>query len=216
MERKHFSIGEALKWGFKTLFDQIMFFLVLGLVFLGLYLAVSGVSALILSLVAQRVLEDDPLILILAAVLIVALSVVFMGLFLGLIKIMLDMYDHGKAEIKTLFSQGHLVFRFVAASLLFGLLVGIGMAFFVIPGIYFLCRYFFFNYAMVDKNLGVLEAFQESSRLTEGARWQILGLSIISWFINMVPLLAFATLLAAVYAYRHQQENTLQLPIVSK
>ncbi len=64
---------------------------------------------------------------------------------------------------------------------------------------------------MVDKNLGVLEAFQESSRVTEGARWQILGLSIISWFINMVPLLALATLLAAVYAYRHQQENTLQL-----
>lgn len=211
MEKKHFKIGEAIRWGFKTFLNQIMFFLLAGLAFVGVYLVVSIISTLFMSLLAQRTSEDSPLMIFLLGVLFLVVSLFFVWLVLGMMKIMLDIYDYGKAEFKTLFSQAHLVVPFMGASFLFALAVGIGVAFFVIPGIYLYCRYFFFNYIMVDKNLGVLEAFQESSRLTEGARWQILGLSMVSFFLNILPIFIFVTMLATVYAYRRQQENSLQL-----
>lgn len=216
MERKHFNIGEAVSWGFKTFLNQIIFFLLVGLAFLGTYLSVSVVSTLFMSLMAQRMSEDSPLMLVVIGVLFLVISIFFVWLMLGLMKIMLDIYDYGKAEFKTLFSQGHLIAPFMAVSFLFGLLVAIGSAFLIIPGIYLFCRYFFFNYIMVDQNLGILESFQESSRLTEGARWQILGLSVVSIFLHLIPMLIFITMLATVYAYRKQQENALQLPAVSE
>jgi uncharacterized membrane protein len=216
MERKQFSIADAISWGFKNWINQIMFFLLLSLVCMAVCAAVAGLSVLFMSVMARRMSEDNFLIVVLFGALSLVSGLFSMGLFLGLIKIMLDIYDHGKAEIKTLFSQGHLILPFMGASVLFAMIVGFGMAFFVIPGLYFFCRYIFFSYIMVDKGFGVLESFHESSRLTEGARWHILGLAVICGLLNIIPLLFFVTLLATVYAYRQQQENALQLPVVTK
>lgn len=216
MEKKVFNIGEAFRWAFKTFLDQIVLFLLLSCVLAGVYLAAAFAQTGLMALLARRMSEDNPLILVLFGLTVAVLSAFFMWLLLGVIKIMLELYDHGKAELKTLFSQAHLIVPFASATFLFALLITAGTAFFVIPGIYFFCRYFFFSYAMVDKNLDVLEAFQESSRLTEGARWHILGLSVVGSIITMIPFLWFVATLAFIYAYRKQQENNLQLPAVAE
>lgn len=206
----------ALRWAFKTFLDQIVLFLLLTCILLATYIAVSFAQAGLMALLARRMSEDNPLILVLFAVTVAVLGAFFMWLLLGVIKIMLELYDNGKAEIKTLFSQGHLIMPFAGATFLFALLVAVGTGLFVIPGIYFFCRYFFFSYALVDKNLDILEAFQESSRLTEGARWHILGLSVVGWIITMIPFLWFVATLSFIYAYRQQEENNLQLPAVAE
>lgn len=216
MQKMIFNIGDAFRWAFKTFLDQIVLFLLLSCVQAVTYLTVLFGQAGLMALLARRMSEDNPLILVLFAVTVVVLGATFIWLLLGAIKIMLELYDHGKSEIKTLFSQAHLIVPFAGAAFLFAMLVAAGTTFFVIPGIYFFCRYFFFSYALVDKNLDILEAFQESSRLTAGARWHILGLYFVGSFIMLVPFLWSVTTLAFVYAYRRQQENNLQLPAVAE
>ena len=162
MNEKHFSVKSALSWGFKAYFDNIVFLLLLGLAFLGTNGAVSLISGLFMNISAARLPDDSPFLFILAGILLLAISILVLWLMLGAKKIMLDIYDHGKADFKTLFSQGHLIVPFATASFLYLLLCALGFACFIIPGIYLYCRFFFFDYAMIDKNLGVLESFQES------------------------------------------------------
>lgn len=214
MERKQFTVGEALRWGFKTFYSQLKFFLLLGIVYVG---AIVGVSVLF-TLCANLLVLTKPGNIIWARFIPIIFSLashfIMLWLQLGFIKIMLDIYDYGKAEIKTLISQAPLLFRALFANLLFGLSVGLGMVCLIIPGLYLACRYLFMICVLVDKDSGVIDAFKESARLSSGVRWRILGLLSVVMLLVFIPFLFVPAVLALTYAYRKQQEYTAQLPIV--
>ena len=214
---KRFSTRQALKWGFKTFFDKIIFFLLIFLALTGTLIAIVLPAQLIYVYMAKLlgfiIVPNDTFVAqpsagMLLLTIIYYLGVSFIGVFLhlGFTKVLLDLYENGTSSIKTLFSQGHLLLRAFVANILFSLLICLGMAFFIIPGIYFLVRYYFYFTAMVDKNLGIVASFEESSRLTAGARWTILGLAIVCTLIGIIPFLVFVAALANVYAYKKQDE----------
>lgn len=58
------------------------------------------------------------------------------------------------------------------------LLTALGLLLFVIPGLYFWARFGMAIFAAVDRKLDVTEAFEFSSRITEGNRLQILLLHL--------------------------------------
>ena len=207
METQRFGIGAAIGWGFKTFVEHILFFLSLSLVALGI---LSGVCILVFApgayLLEAMHMEETVLGLIVIILTAFGFSLFITFLNLGFTKIQLELRNTGKSSIKTLFSQGDLLFRGWAANFLFALLIGLGTACFIIPGIYFACRFYFYGYALVDKNLGVFESFKEAARLSEGARWGLFGLSIINSVLNVLPFALIVTSLAQVYAYKKQGE----------
>lgn len=278
MEKKHFAVGEAIRWGFKVLQARPSFFVGIIAIFLGVELIKTFLGAN-LGAAAMHVQQGGDVggLLLLAAV--GALAGFFnVPLLFGLIKIMLNTYDYGTAEMKTLFSQGRVTLRAVPGRLALvslGFLITAGC---IVPCLYLLlrlslllpnhlnswaqsldvyslcmtgfivgsfislvyisCRYCFFEWLIVDKNMGVLEAYRESSRLTHNVRWKVLYLfgllgvmllsinlffSLLGYLLGMTGFsyadylralpTAFAQYIiiaALVYAYRRQQENVGQ------
>ena len=147
------------------------------------------------------------------------LFTMFLGL--GLTLIGLNLLRGKDANVGQLFSQsGTKLLRLIGASFLYGLMVAVGLVFFIVPGIYLATRFMFYQTAIVDKDLGVIDSLKYSSELTRSNKWSIIGLSIINIFIVLAGAIAllvgliwaipvaWLTLLVA-YLYLHNGERSL-------
>jgi hypothetical protein len=143
----------------------------------------------------------------------------FLGL--GLTFIGLNLLRGKDANVGQLFSQsGTKLLRLIGASILYGLMVAVGLLFFIVPGIYLATRFMFYQTAIVDKDLGVIDSLKYSSELTRNNKWSIIGLSIINCFIVLAGVIAllvgliwaipvaWLSLLVA-YLYLHNGERSL-------
>jgi uncharacterized membrane protein len=101
--------------------------------------------------------------------------------------------------------------KFLGASLLVAIVVGIGMLLLIVPGIILGLMFLFTTYIVVDRERGPIEAMKDSKAITQGYKWQLLGFGILLALINLAGLMALAvgllvtipiTLLAVAHAYR--------------
>jgi uncharacterized membrane protein len=104
-----------------------------------------------------------------------------------------------------------LFFKFLLAIVLYSLIVTVGFVLFIVPGIYFMIKYQFVLFLIVDKNMDVAQAFSTSSQITNGVKWQLfffdllIGIIILAGFLffGIGIFAAFPTALVAVaYVYR--------------
>jgi hypothetical protein len=58
------------------------------------------------------------------------------------------------------------------------------------PGAYLAARFGFYQIVMVDQEKGMMDAFRESSRLTNGNKWAIIALYIVLGLVNLAGVLA--------------------------
>ncbi|MEO1856858.1 MAG: GYF domain-containing protein [Rubritalea sp.] len=143
----------------------------------------------------------------------------FLGL--GLTLIGLNLLRGKDTNLGQLFGQsGTKLFRLIGASILYGLMVGLGLVFFIVPGIYLGMRFMFYQTVIVDKDLGVIDSLKYSSSLTRDNKWRLFFLFIINCFIVLAGALAlivgliwalpvaWLTLLVA-YLYLHDGERSL-------
>jgi hypothetical protein len=79
----------------------------------------------------------------------------------------------------------------VIVKLLLLLLIGVGFLFFIIPGVFLLCRFAFVPYLIMDKKLTAVKAIEESYRLSKKYFWTILVMGFLSFLIIILGLLAF-------------------------
>ena len=109
---------------------------------------------------------------------------------LGLARIGLNLVSGKAATVGMLFGEGNKLLRAYGATLLFSLMVGLGLLLLIIPGIYLALRFGQYKTAIVDRDLGIMEAFSYSSSITTNNRLNLVSL----YFLGM--LLAFAGMLA--------------------
>ena len=107
----------------------------------------------------------------------------------------------------------------LGAGILFILGVGIGLICFIIPGIYLMVRWFFVTYLIVDKDLGVSEAFQQSGEMVSNIFWEVLAVFIINAVIESIGCsigvgailtTPFILLVSAHYYLGLSKEETVQ------
>ena len=77
------------------------------------------------------------------------------------------------------------------AHLLSAIIIGIGMFFFVVPGIIFACKLAFVPYLVVDRKMEAIEAMHESWRMTTGHAANVFLIVFISIFIAIAGLICF-------------------------
>jgi uncharacterized membrane protein len=132
-------------------------------------------------------------------------------LIMGFMNITLKIVDWQKPVFSDLFSCGHLVIKYIIASVLYYLIVMVGLIFFIIPGFYLAIKYQFYDYFVVDEESGPIEALQNSAKVTEGVKWELIKLSSILVLINLFGFFAFFIglfitipfgIMARTYAYR--------------
>jgi len=180
MAKNSFSIGDAVKYGWRKATGNISFFVVLFLIFIVVNVAPAALGALfqhlnisILSFAAQLV----------GWALQLTMS-------LGLINVALRLHDNKKANYKNLFDHVHLVIPYFLTSIIYGLIVFVGFILLIVPGIVWSIKFRYFPYLMVDRNLGPIDALKESAKMTRGFKWKIFWFGVVIALINILGFLA--------------------------
>ena len=195
---KTFSISEAIKYGFNFFKTNLTTLLKLGAVLILINIISNMVTGLF---------KDNPLSFLWALISMV-ISILVQ---IGSIKITLELYDGKPLNFSNLYSQSNLILRYLGASILYGLMVAVGLILLIIPGIYLAIKYQFFSFLIVDKNMGIMESFKKSEEMTQGVKMNLLLFSLALAGINILGALVFlvglivtipTTVMATVYVYR--------------
>lgn len=140
---------------------------------------------------------------------------------MGFTAVMIRSYD--ALESATVFDLWHPrpFWKFLAAELMVGILVFIGLLLLIVPGVILMLIFLFVPYLIIDKELGPIEAMKESARLTKGFRLELLLLVLLVFVLNVAGVLALlvgllvsipVTTLAVVHAYRTLESRTKPAP----
>lgn len=178
MTIEKFSKREAIRFGWQTMKSNLWFFVGL--------LILAGVIQFAPGVIYDLLLKESPILAFTVYLIGWVLSII-VGL--GLIKISLNFCDNLKSKIGDLFSQYRLFFRVLFAGILYGLICFLGTILFIIPGIYFGIRFWFYDYFIVDKRAGVIESLKRSWRITKGNVWNLFLFILILTGINLLGAL---------------------------
>lgn len=206
MTTKKFSKGEAINFGWNTVKSNLGFFI-------GLLIIVLLIS--IVSVVNELLIREN--IPILYIIISIASSVLQVVVGMALIKIALRFCDNEKGKFADLFSCLPLFFNYLFGSILFVLIVFVGMILLIIPGIIWSIKFQFFSYLIIDKGLGPIEALKMSSAITKDAKWDLFLFFLLILAINLLGALALLvglfvtipiTMVAIAFVYRKLLAHT--------
>ena len=198
-------MGEAVRFGWETMKKNIMFFIPL--------IVVAFLIENVPGAIAKFAGEEFPMI---------SVMLHFTGLILGfivqmgLIRISLQFCDGIKGKLDDLLSSFDILLPFIAASILFGLIIFAGILLFVVPGIIWGIKFSLYPYFIVEKKLGPIEALKASSRATTGAKWDLFLFGLLLGLINLAGMLVFlvglfatipTSMVAFAYVYRRLTEE---------
>jgi len=110
---------------------------------------------------------------------------------MGALRTFLSLVRGEKRPYSDLFTLWKPFWVFLGASLVFGLIVSVGMVLLIIPGIMAAVALQFFVYEIVDGNKGAIEAIKSSAAMTKGKRLQLFWLMLTLGLINMLGALLF-------------------------
>jgi hypothetical protein len=128
-----------------------------------------------------------------------------------------------KIDIKDMFDVFHNYANAVLANILTNLIIGVGIVFFIVPGIIFACKLAFVPYLVVDEKMDAIDAIKESWRRTDGYSMAIFLMALLAIPIYIFGLvlcgvgillsmiwieLAFAAIYYAVYKYDSYPKST--------
>jgi uncharacterized membrane protein len=215
MSPRFFSKSEAVLFGWNTLKKNFGFFL-------GMLAIVVAINLLV-GLVMSSFSEEAPKALVIAVSVISWILDLLISM--GVIRITLKFCDQEQATYRDLFSAYRLLLNYLVGSIVYGIMVAIGFVFLIVPGIYLAVKYQFYDYLIIDKGMGPIEAIKRSGVLTEGVKqnlvlfWlALVGINILGMIALGVGLIATVPVswLANAYVYRRlqlQAENDRAIPL---
>lgn len=115
---------------------------------------------------------------------------------LGYIKNAFQALDGEEPQFSAYGQQAPKIFKYIIASIIMGIIVCIGLALLIIPGIYLALRLQFFTAAMVEENAGIIDSLKRSWEITEG---QVLPLFLLALAMMGLTLLGFILLFVGIF-----------------
>lgn len=199
-KKLQFSKGEAIRFGYQTAKENIIFFVVV-------FVIISLVFALTSSLQNLPNLNQNAGAFLVGNILAWIINVIIE---MGIIRIALKLVDLEKPAYSDLFRGNNLI-NYVLTSIITGIIIVVGFILLIIPGIIFAYKLQFAKYLVLDKKLGPIDAIQKSWGLTRGMTWNLFLLSLLLILINILGLIAFLvglfitvplTIVAIAFVYR--------------
>jgi hypothetical protein len=175
MNKKDFSIEEALQYGWTIMKANIWLFvgvLIVAWVMVGIPYAIAAFL--------QRWTSGlSFLFRIVGWIVSIIISI-------GMITIALKFLDNQTPKFDDLFSFKLCFWKFLGASILTGLVIWAGLILLIIPGIYWALKFQFYGYFVVDKGCDPIESMRRSSKITQSVKWKLLAFGIVLAIINAV------------------------------
>jgi hypothetical protein len=174
------TVGDILDRGLKLVFARLPAFYLINLI--------VQTPVIIFQIIWPILLGDhDALDLVALAT---SFGMLFLGLILALILqpiataailyLVMEEYAGRRPTVKQAFSFAFSRFvSLLGASLIVGLLVGLGLIMVCVPGIYFAITYVFVSQAVVLERLGASDAMTRSQELITGHRWRVFGILLL-------------------------------------
>ncbi|MGM0442516.1 MAG: DUF975 family protein, partial [Elusimicrobiota bacterium] len=207
LKTEKFSGKDAIKFGWYTTKNNIVFFVFL--------LIVYGALNYIPTVIAEQAKEISYFLQFNVQILGLILRVIMA---IGFLKILLKFLDGKSPQIVDLFSYPHLFFKYLGARILYSVMIFAGFILLIIPGVVLSLKFFLYNYCVVDQDLGPIRALKQSSTITEGLKLSLFVFLLKLAGINILGFLAFGvglfftlplTSLAIAYVYRELEESLL-------
>ncbi len=187
---------ECISRGYEIFKRQFANILLVGLVYLGCVMGISIVFSIIEAVVSatssrgnQNPGEMGSIVIAVTLISQVIQQVVAIFLKLGLARVGLNLVSGKEVSIGMLFGEGSKFLRAFGASILFGIAMVIGLVLLIVPGIYIALRYGQFLNAIVDRDLGIMEAFDYSSSITENNLMNLFVLGLLSFVAVIVGMI---------------------------
>ena len=109
---------------------------------------------------------------------------------LGYMKNCFQTLDGEEPQFSSYGQVSRKLLSYLVASIIFTLIVAIGTALLVIPGIYLILRLQFFFASMVDENTGIIESFKRSWEITKGHTLKLFIILLIMILISIIGQMA--------------------------
>lgn len=195
MENKDFSIAAVLREGWELTKVNIGFLITyqIILIFLALLFTPFGEAGIISSLVA-----------------VVGWLIIALGK-MGFFNSSLLLTKGLKPSFNQLYANWPLFACWIISTFFFIIMFSVGLALFIIPGLWVWSIFGFFPFFILDKGLGAVEALKGSADATKGIRFHTLLLFLACTGLNILGLLFFGvgilitapvTLIAMTVVYR--------------
>ncbi len=109
---------------------------------------------------------------------------------IGMTIAFLKLYDGKKTSIEDVFSQYKYFLPYVGGTVLYGIIVLLGLILLILPGIFLGVRLQFYKYLILDENLNPVHALKRSWSITEGQVWHLIGYSLSVFGVLILGALA--------------------------
>jgi len=209
-----FTVGSAVRYGWETFKRRPWFFVGASVVIFVAYMVVGGISSGIDAVLGAT--PEEPSLI--GGVVNFALST-FIGM--GVVAFYLAAHDNPDTVELSALWHPQPFWKFLGASILAGLAIGIGFVLLIVPGIIATLMFMFATFIVIDRGLGPIEAMKESMRIGRGERWTLLGLlavlllivlaGAVALFVGLLVAMPVSTL-AFVHAYRVLQSRAGAAP----
>lgn len=212
---------DCISRGYEIFRRQFANILLVGLVYFGCVIGLSmlfGVGELLLTMLASSgngsASEPSNISLVVMVISRVVQQVISIFLQLGLARVGLNLISGKEVSIGMLFGEGSKLLSAIGATIVLGVAILIGLVLLIVPGIYIALRYGQVINAIVDRDLGIMEAFSYSESITTNNRMNLflLGLlALVGIIIGAIPcglgliIVGPVIWLAALVAYRWLQ-----------
>lgn len=116
-----------------------------------------------------------------------------------------------KIQFQDFFSKFNLFFHYLVASVLYSVILAVGLVLLIVPGIYWGIKYALFPFMVVENKAFGWTALKLSAQATYGAKWDLFGLYVAILLILFAGLLTFGlglfiaiplTWIAQAYAWK--------------
>ncbi|MBU4304298.1 MAG: hypothetical protein KJ893_01520 [Candidatus Omnitrophica bacterium] len=212
MNDRKFSGEEAIRFGWEAMKKNFLFFAVFLVVITSIGFGLG---------IADAIMEENTpasiAVGLLASIFQLAIGIAMLTLTLGIC-------DRGNAEIEDIFSGWPRIGHYFLGSLLYGLIVFLGMLLLFVPGVIWAIKFQFYSFYIIDKKAGPIAALKMSAKLTQGVKLSLFLFGIQLAVINMLGALClfvglFATIpttsLAFAYIYRSLDKQLSNIPVGS-
>jgi len=202
MSENVFEPMNPIYFGWNTLKGNFGFFVILMIIVGVLYNLPGLISMAVFSVTLPDTASGSfssgtTALLTISAVIVAIISlIIYVLLEVGLLKIALSFRDGKVPEVEDLFRGYPHFLNYLAASILYGLMVAFGLILLIIPGIYLALKYQFYGYLIIDKGMGPFEALKESGRITDGAKKDLL----VFWLVLFCSIAVIALVLGIFIA----------------
>ncbi len=178
-----FSIKSALGFGWETFKRRPWFFVGATLVIFLLYIAAGALTGTIDYALTGDTKNHSGVGSILDWLIGTLIS-------MGAVAFYLKAHDNPEQVTLSALWHPHPYWSYLAATVLVGLVIVLGLLLLIVPGIIFGLMFMFTSFIVIDRALGPIDAMKESKRITSGYRWRLLGFVLLLALINLAGVIA--------------------------